>query len=129
MKDSLVLLGGWLVFTVLAGATLTAPTPPGEVHLLYYAILASLPFASFLSARCTPKISPAICFGLLAGFILSWPLFADGRTHLSIMHGRTSPGEIGIKIGSFTLLISLLCAVSFCLGRRVFARSHREPAK
>ena len=121
MKGSIILLSGWLLFAILLAGFLTAPTPPGGVGFAYYLIVASLPVAAFLAARSTNRISLAISFGLLAGFILAWPLFTDGRTHLQFAHERTTPALIGIKISSFTVLISLLCAGSFWIGRRVFA--------
>ena len=120
MKGSVILLSGWLLFTIVLASFRTAPTPPGGVGLAYYIILASLPVAAFLAARSTRRISLAICFGLLAGFVLAWPLVTDGRTHLRFAHEPTTPVLIGIKISSFTLLMSLLCAGSFWVGRRVF---------
>ena len=122
MKGSIILLSGWLLFAIVLAASLTAPTPPGGVSFPYYLIVASLPVATFLAARSTNRISLAICFGLFAGLTLAWPLFTDGRTHLQFAHERTTPAVIGIKVSTFTLLMSLLCAASFWIGRRVFTR-------
>jgi hypothetical protein len=126
MKGSILLLSGWLLFAILLAGALTAPTPPGGVGFAYYLIVASLPVATFLAARSTNRISLAICFGLLAGFILSWPLFTDGQMHFHLVSGTTPP-LIGTKVTAFTLLMSLFCAGSFWIGRRVFSRRETNP--
>ena len=122
MKRSITFLGLWLLTALVASGLFINPTPPGGVEWPYHFVVVSIPVAAFLCARYKARGSIVVYFGLVAGFLASWPYFTDGRTSLRIEHGAVTAESIALKIGGFTLLMPLICAAAFSLGRRLFNR-------
>jgi len=120
MKHSIKFLATWLIVAFMVSGLFVQPTPPGGVAWPYHIIVASIPLAAFLCARYTARVTLIVCFGLIAGFLTSWPYFTDGRTHLGIAYGLVTSESIGYKMGGFILLMLLICTGAFAVGRRVF---------
>lgn len=119
MIRSLRFLLAWLFVTVGLSSLFIAPIPPGGVEGPYLALLASLPAACFWSARYNSRAVVPIGFGLIGGFILSWPIFENTRENHLVVHEFS---YLGSRIGAFTLLTSLVCTVAFVYGRRCICR-------
>lgn len=119
MIRSLRFLLAWLLVTVGLSSLFIAPIPPGGVEGPYLALLASLPVACFWSARYNRRAVVPICFGLIGGFILSWPIFENTRENYLVVHEFS---YLGSRIGAFTLLTSLVCTVAFLYGQRCISR-------
>jgi len=116
----------WIVAALIVSGPFILPTPPGGVEWPYHLVVASIPLGALLCARYTSRVFIVTCFGLIAGFLFAWPYFTDGRTYLRIAHGGITAASVLLKMGAFTLLMPLVCAGAFAVGRRVFSRSETQ---
>jgi hypothetical protein len=126
MKQGIAFLGLWLVLALIASGIFILPTPPGGVEWPYHLVVASMPVAALLCARYTRRVFVVTSFGLIAGFLFAWLYFTDGRTHLRIEHGAITAESIALKIGGFTVLMPLVCAGAFALGRKILAHDETQ---
>src|SRR5688572_16854795 len=122
MKGSIILLSGWLLFAVLLAGSLTRSHTSRRrwFRLLSYP---RIPTSRHLPR--SPQHEPNFLSNLLrppCRFYFRMAAFYRWMNALPICARANDPSMDRIKLTAFTLLMSLLCAGSFWIGRRAFAR-------
>jgi len=108
MKN-LLHLTGWLLLTWVL--SIPCVSIWGGVEWPYFFVLLLLPFAACREAR---RLSVAICYGLIGGFIFAWPIFIDWQMAKYVKLGYRTE----IEIFSFTIAMGFVCGMAFHLDKR-----------
>jgi hypothetical protein len=113
MKRGIEILIMWLVIAFCANLLAPYSIPQnGFERLVYFITVGSFPFAAWSYARHSTRVSPVICFGLIAGVFSILPVFTDAR-------GMARDITIGWQfvIGGVPVLMTLVCVGIFYLRR------------
>ena len=115
MSRGVRFLAAWFVMVLLGSGTCVSVIPPGGVAWPYYIFMSLAPVGAFRYARYEGSSRVVAVYGVVAGFLLSWPPLGDG---LKVSLGTIPPELVALKIALCTVLIALTCMGSFALGRR-----------
>ena len=113
MKQGIKILIGWLVIVFFANLLVIHTIPRNSAEGLCYKLsVISFPFAAWSYARHAGRVSPVICFGLLAGVFTILPVFTDAR-------GMARDITLGweLIIAGVPVLMTSLCLGVFGLKR------------
>lgn len=124
MKRGIEILIMWLVIAFCANFLFQSGIPPsGFERLVFFVTVASFPFAAWSYAHHAARVSPVICFGLIAGVFSVLPVFTDGR-------GMARDITLGWKfvIGGVPVLMTLVCVGFFALRRYLDRDDERHDA-
>jgi hypothetical protein len=113
MKRGIEILIMWLVIAFFANMLVLPTIPPnGAQKLCFELTVISFPFAAWCYARHAARVSPVICFGLIAGVYSILPAFTDSR-------GMARDITLGWEfvIGGVPVLMTLVCVGLFALRR------------
>jgi len=105
MRRGVEILIMWLIIAGCANFLAPHSIPQnGFERLVYFVTVISFPLAAWIYARHTHRVSPVICFGLVAGAFTILPVFEDGRG----MPRDITLGWI-LVIGGVPVLMMLVC--------------------
>ena len=113
MKRGIEILIIWLVIAGCANFLAPHSIPHnGFERLVYFVTVGSFPFAAWIYAHHSGRVSPVICFGLIAGVFTILPVFTDAR-------GMARDITLGWEfvIGGVPVLMTLACVGLFALRR------------
>jgi hypothetical protein len=113
MKRGIEILIMWLVIAGCANFLAPHSIPQnGFERLVYFVTVGSFPFAAWIYAHHSGRVSPVICFGLVASVFTILPVFTDAR-------GMARDITLGWEfvIGGVPVLMTLTCVGLFALRR------------
>lgn len=113
MKRGIEILVGWLVIVFCANLLAPHSVPVNALERFVQIVtVISFPFGAWCYAGHAGRVSPVICFGLIAGVLSVWPVFTDERG----MERNITPGW-ELVIGGGPVLMTLICVGFFVLRR------------
>jgi len=113
MKRGIEILVMWLVIASCANFLAPHSIPQnGFERLFFFVTVLSFPFAAWIYAGHACRMTPVICFGLIAGVFTILPVFTDPR-------GMARDITLGWKlvIVGVPILMTLICIGFFSLRR------------